>query len=124
MGLVAKAIGKLAQDTEDVTIKSKGMERLNCADGLNGGCSHFCTNNKCSCPSCWTMGPDMKTCGPEPNKVAINCESSDIHITIDQCVLQGGHIAKMQLVPNLRVWSSTRFLEEDTPPRNDHPIFN
>ena len=88
MGLVAKAIGKLAQDTEDVTIKSKGMERLNCADGLNGGCSHFCTNNKCSCPSCWTMGPDMKTCGPEPSKVAINCESSDIHITIDQCVLQ------------------------------------
>ena len=34
-----------------------------------------------------------------------------------------GHIAKMQLVPNLRVWSSTRFLEEDTPPGNDHPIF-
>ena len=34
------------------------------------------------------MGPDMKTCGPEPDKVAINCEPSDMNITIDQCVLQ------------------------------------
>jgi len=97
LSLVAQAIGRIGQETTSIDIKSKGMERLNCADGMNGGCSHFCTNNQCSCPSCWLLGPDLQTCGPEPNKVAINCESSDMNVTIDQCVLQGQDVSMATL---------------------------
>jgi len=97
LSFVAKAIAKINQATSAINIKSKGIERLNCSDGMNGGCSHFCTNNECSCPSCWELGPDMQTCGPEPNKVAINCESSDMNVTIDQCVLQGQDVSKATL---------------------------
>ena len=64
---------------------------------MNGGCSHFCDSNKCSCPSCWYLGPDLKTCGPDADKVGITCDSNDITVSIDKCVLGDQDVSKATL---------------------------
>ena len=56
-------------DTGSIDIGEPQVETLSCADGTNGGCSHFCTDNVCSCPGCWGLGVDMKTCSPFADSV-------------------------------------------------------
>ena len=96
-GAVERAIEK-AGTTTAIVIDGSGVSALSCADGTNGGCSHFCTDNECSCPSCWTLdATDMRTCAPDAGTVGITCSSDSMEVTIDKCVLAGNDVAKATL---------------------------
>jgi len=96
-GAVQRAIEKSGTTTA-ITIDNTGTSALDCADGQNGGCSHFCTDNQCSCPTCWTLdGTDMRTCSPDAGTVGISCSSDAMEITIDKCVLAGNDVSKATL---------------------------
>ncbi|CAG5109735.1 Oidioi.mRNA.OKI2018_I69.chr2.g4234.t1.cds [Oikopleura dioica] len=58
-----------------------------CFDGNNGGCSHFCSEGVCSCPDCWTLDSDGKTCLIAPDKGNITCGASGPTIFLDKCVV-------------------------------------
>ena len=61
----------------------------NCFDGNNGGCSHFCAGSVCSCPSCWSLSEDEKTCSIDAGKALVTCKSDGIEVIIDKCVATG-----------------------------------
>ena len=60
-----------------------------CFDGNNGGCSHVCANSICSCPSCWSLNEDGKTCSIDAGKALVTCKSDGIEVVIDKCVASG-----------------------------------
>ncbi|CAG5080182.1 Oidioi.mRNA.OKI2018_I69.PAR.g9498.t1.cds [Oikopleura dioica] len=60
-----------------------------CNDGFNGGCSHYCNNNMCSCPDCWSMKEDGKTCLPQSDLAEITCSPTGMSLSLHQCVLPG-----------------------------------
>ena len=60
-----------------------------CYDGNNGGCSHTCSGSVCSCPPCWTLGPDEKTCQFEAGKAQVTCLANGAEITLSKCALPG-----------------------------------
>ena len=55
----------------------------------NGGCSHFCRSDACSCPPCWTLDTDGFTCVPDPSHVTTTCGPSGMSIDVDECVYNG-----------------------------------
>ena len=55
----------------------------------NGGCSHFCSSDACSCPPCWQLDADGLTCVPDPNHVTTTCGPSGMSIDVDECVYNG-----------------------------------
>jgi len=60
-----------------------------CYDGANGGCSHFCDSGVCSCPSCWTLDSDSKTCIIETGRASVTCSTSGSSVIVDKCVFPG-----------------------------------
>ena len=54
---------------------------------LNGGCSHQCIESQCKCPPCWELDLEGTTCSPSPGKVVTTCNSDEIVVTIDSCVI-------------------------------------
>ena len=66
---------------------------VDCFDGNNGGCSHYCAVGSCACPSCWEMQPDLVTCEPLADKIAITCAFDAMTIAVDQCVFTDGNEA-------------------------------
>ena len=38
-----------------VSAGSPKMDMVDCFDGNNGGCSHYCNSGMCECPACWEM---------------------------------------------------------------------
>ena len=60
-----------------------------CYDGNNGGCSHTCSGSVCSCPPCWTLGPDEKTCQFEAGKALVTCSTKGVEVKIDKCAVPG-----------------------------------
>ena len=54
---------------------------------LNGGCSHQCIASQCQCPPCWELDLEGTTCSPAPGKVVTTCNSDEIVVTIDSCVI-------------------------------------
>ena len=85
-------------DTGSIDVSDPVIEQMSCADGTNGGCSHFCTDNECSCPPCWSLGVDMKTCSPDDGTVTIQCDASAMSVTVAKCVLDGNDVAGATLV--------------------------
>ena len=65
---------------------------INCFDGENGQCSHYCNaeTDACECPTCWTLQDDMETCKPSSDKVSITCGHTGITVNIDECVYGDG----------------------------------
>jgi hypothetical protein len=60
-----------------------------CFDGNNNGCSHECLAGVCSCPPCWTLGQDGKTCQFESGKATVTCSSAGAEIRIAKCAVPG-----------------------------------
>ena len=60
-----------------------------CFDGNNAGCSHDCSAGVCSCPPCWTLGDDGKTCQFESGKATVTCSSAGAEIRIAKCAIPG-----------------------------------
>ncbi|CBY07025.1 unnamed protein product [Oikopleura dioica] len=58
-----------------------------CFDGNNFGCSHFCSGSICSCPPCWVLGEDGKTCRFEAGKAQVVCSANGAEVTIDKCAV-------------------------------------
>lgn len=79
------------------TLPEPTVSTLDCADGNNGGCSHFCTDNVCSCQTCWTLGKDMKTCAPNDGLVTIECTNEAMNLEIAKCVLEGNDVSQSTL---------------------------
>jgi len=85
-----------------------------CYDGTNGGCSHTCTSSGCTCPTCWTLGTDGKTCEFENGKATVTCSATGAEILIDKCALPGvdattihlkdGSCAATQDTDNTEIW--------------------
>ena len=48
----------------------------------NGGCSHYCNDFECSCPTFWELGDDGKNCRPESGMVVTTCSSNTIKMTV------------------------------------------
>ena len=59
----------------------------NCNDGNNGGCSHFCAESVCSCPPCWSLNEDGKTCSIASEKAFVTCRNDGMEVVIDKCVV-------------------------------------
>ena len=57
-----------------------------CFDGNNGGCSHICAGSVCSCPPCWTLNVDGKTCSISAGKAFVTCKNDGVEVVIDKCV--------------------------------------
>ena len=74
-------------EVEDVT-----GPPLNCYDGNNGGCSHYCNHraNRCECPTCWELQADLQTCLPKPEKIAVTCAHNGMTVDVEQCVYTDG----------------------------------
>ena len=68
--------------TTTTTTSTTTIATIDCNDGNNGGCSHYCNRetNKCECPECWETGRDQKTCRPDRNNSYLQCGPSDISI--------------------------------------------
>jgi len=60
-----------------------------CYDGNNNGCSHDCSAGVCSCPPCWTLGADGKTCQFESGKAQVTCSANGAEIKIAKCAVPG-----------------------------------
>ena len=60
-----------------------------CFDGNNNGCSHDCSAGVCSCPPCWTLGADGKTCQFESGKAQVTCSATGAEIKIAKCAIPG-----------------------------------
>ena len=83
-----EALRELGESGSNANTTDKGTEALSCTDGMNGGCSHFCTDNQCSCPTCWVLEKDMKTCAPTDGEVKITCLAESMHLAINECVIE------------------------------------
>lgn len=72
----------------DLVWLDPNVENIDCADGNNGGCSHFCNqaDHVCECPSCWTLLEDEATCTPNPEKISISCDQSAMSLSLDKCI--------------------------------------
>ncbi|CAG5085896.1 Oidioi.mRNA.OKI2018_I69.PAR.g11041.t1.cds [Oikopleura dioica] len=73
---------------EDPLNPTEPPPTLDCDDGNNGGCSHFCNQdlNVCECPSCWVLRDDQAECTPNPEKIHISCEQSAMSLELDRCI--------------------------------------
>jgi len=60
-----------------------------CYDNNNFGCSHTCTNSVCTCPPCWELGDDQKTCKFADGKATVTCSTDGATITINKCAVEG-----------------------------------
>lgn len=65
------------------------MASATCYDGNNGGCSHLCVDSVCSCPLCWTLGEDGKTCKFEAGKAQVTCSTTGVEVTVASCAFPG-----------------------------------
>ena len=64
-----------------------GFSAVDC-EILNGGCSHQCIASQCKCPPCWELDLEGTTCSPAPGKVVTTCNSNEIVVTVDSCVIE------------------------------------
>ena len=69
-----------------------------CYDGNNNGCSHDCSAGVCSCPPCWTLGDDGKTCQFESGKATVTCSSTGAEIKIAKCAVPGVDSSAISLI--------------------------
>ena len=60
---------------------------VSCEDGNNGGCSHVCSGGICSCPDCWTLNDDGKTCSISAGKATVTCSNDGMELEVDKCVV-------------------------------------
>jgi len=70
-------------------LASSVKSEINCSDGNNGGCSHFCNaaEKVCECPPCWTLrDDDDATCVPDPQKMEITCDQTGMSLTLASCI--------------------------------------
>ena len=95
-GVYAKLAGPITQWIFD-TMRTRIFWRdssiqenpsVSCFDGNNGGCSHFCEAGTCSCPTCWTLGDDSKTCAIESGKASVTCTQNGAKVVVDKCVFE------------------------------------
>jgi hypothetical protein len=61
---------------------------VSCEDGNNGGCSHVCSGGICSCPDCWTLNDDGKTCSISAGKATVTCSDDGMELEVDKCVVR------------------------------------
>ncbi|CBY10406.1 unnamed protein product [Oikopleura dioica] len=74
---------------EDPTNPTTPPPTLDCDDGNNGGCSHFCNQdlNICECPGCWMLRDDNAyECTPDPANIFISCEQSAMSLILNRCI--------------------------------------
>jgi len=73
---------------EDPTNPTTPPPTLDCDDGNNGGCSHFCNQdlNICECPDCWMLRDDNAECTPDPANIIISCEQSAMSLSLNRCI--------------------------------------
>lgn len=81
-----------------------------CYDGKNGGCSHYCSGSVCSCPPCWTLTENGKTCRFEAGKALVTCTATGAEVIIDKCAVPGVDPSKIHL---RSTESSCAAIEED-----------
>ena len=81
---------------------NRSIDRFSAVDCeiLNGGCSHQCIASQCKCPPCWELDLEGTTCSPAKGKVVTTCNSDEIVISIDSCVIDD---YTMEVSSNLRV---------------------
>jgi len=85
----------MAEGAEKPSFENEEVEKMSCTDGQNGGCSHFCSDNSCSCPTCWELGADLKNCHPSDGMVTITCSSEEMTLSVDKCVLASADDMKL-----------------------------
>ena len=71
---------------ETSTSGTTSTTSMDLCDTDHGGCSHYCSDSTCSCPECWELGADMKTCEPEKDKVLLECNPNSMTIKVNKCV--------------------------------------
>jgi len=73
---------------EDPTNPTTPPITLDCDDGNNGGCSHFCNQdlNICECPACWMLRDDNAECTPDPDNIMITCAQSAMSLSLRRCI--------------------------------------
>ena len=54
---------------------------LDCFDGNNGGCSHFCATDGCTCPDCWELDADGLTCKPMRKHLHVTCAADSMTVS-------------------------------------------
>ena len=86
-----------------------------CADGNNGGCSHYCNGhtNVCECPSCWILKDDGVTCTPDPAKMAITCDQTGMALELDLCIYTGDASDAITLAFDQQNCTSERDFDKD-----------
>ena len=74
------------------TVSTTPATIIDCYDGNNGGCSHYCNHvgNTCDCPPCWTLQDDKTSCLPASDKISVTCAQDGMTIDVDKCVYNDG----------------------------------
>jgi len=105
-----------SENADSTNVEEESVGAMSCTDGANGGCSHFCTDNKCSCPTCWGLEADLKKCSPTDGLVSITCGEEQMTLSISECVIEdnsGFELLDSSCAPTLDngIWSVSTDLD-------------